>query len=53
MGRVDRGDHHRLMGSGFANVTHFKKWYKKSFSGISDFSFLQAFTAWNLAVNKT
>jgi hypothetical protein len=50
MGGVDRGDQHRVMGAGFANVAHFKKWYKKAFLGICDFSLLQAFTAWNLGV---
>ena len=50
MDGVDRGDQHRVMGAGFANVAHFKKWYKKTFMGIADFSFLQAFTAWNLSV---
>ena len=29
MGGVDRGDQHRVMGAGFANVAHFKKWYKR------------------------
>ena len=50
MDGVDRGDQHRVVGAGFANVAHFKKWYKKAFLGICDFSFLQAFTAWNLSV---
>ena len=40
-----------LMGVGLSNVAHFKTWYKKDFWGIADFSFLQGFTAWNLAVN--
>ena len=26
MGGVDRGNQHRVMGAGFANVAHFKKW---------------------------
>ena len=52
MGGVDRSDQHRVMGAGFANVAHFKKWYKKAFLGICDFSLLQAFTAWNLGVKK-
>ena len=43
MGGVDKGDQHRVMGAGFANVAHFKKWYKKAFMGLADFSFLQAF----------
>ena len=51
MDGVDRGDQHRVVGAGFANVAHFKKWYKKAFLGICDFSFLQAFTAWNLGVD--
>ena len=45
MGGVDCGDHHRLMGAGFASVVHFKKWYKKSFLGLTKFSLLQGFTA--------
>ena len=52
MDGVDRGDQHRVMGAGFANVAHFKKWYKKVFMGIADFSFLQAFAAWNLSVQE-
>ena len=49
---VDKGDQHRVMGAGFANVAHFKKWYKKAFMGIADFSLLQAFSAWNLSVDE-
>ena len=52
MGGVDRGDQHRVMGAGFANVSHFKKWYKKAFLGVCDFALLNAFTAWNLSVTK-
>ena len=52
MGGVDRGDQHRVVGAGFANVAHFKKWYKKAFMGIADFSLLQAFTVWNLLVDE-
>ena len=52
MGGVDRGDQHRVMGAGFANVCHFKKWYKKAFMGICDFALLNAFTAWNLSANE-
>ena len=52
MGGVDRGDQHRMVGAGFANVAHFKKWYKKTFFGIADFCLLQAFTAWNLSVDQ-
>lgn len=51
MGGVDRGDQHRVMGAGFSNVAHFKKWYKKAYLGIADFSMLQAFSAWNLSVD--
>lgn len=51
MGGVDRGDQHRVMGAGFSNVAHFKKWYKKAYLGIADFSMLNAFSAWNLSVN--
>ena len=52
MGGVDRGDQHRVVGAGFANVAHFKKWYKKAFLGICDFSLLQAFTVWNIGANE-
>ncbi len=52
MGGVDRGDQHRVMGAGFANVSHFKKWYKKAFLGVCDFGLLNAFTAWNLSVDS-
>ena len=51
MGGFDQGDQHRVMGTGFANVAHFKKWYKKAFMGIADFSLLNAFSAWNLSVD--
>ena len=50
MGGFDRGDQHRLMGKGLTNVAHFKKWYKKQFLVLADFSLLHVFTAWNLAV---
>ena len=49
---VDRGDQHRMIGAGFSNVAHFKKWYKKAFLGIADYCSLQAFTAWNLSVDQ-
>ena len=52
MGGVDKGNQHRVMGAGFANVFHFKKWYKKAFMGLADFSFLQAFSALNLSVDE-
>ena len=52
MGGVDRGDQHRTVGAGFANVSHFKKWFKKVFLAIADFSLLQAFTTWNLSVDQ-
>ena len=52
MDGVDRGDQHRVMGAGFSNVAHFKKWYKKSLLGLADFSLLNAFVAWNLSAEK-
>ena len=52
MGGVDRGDQHRMVGAGFANVSHYKKWFKKAFFGIADFCLLQAFTTWNLSVDQ-
>lgn len=51
MGGVDRDDQYRVMGAGF-DVAHFKKWYKKAFMRIAAFSLLQAFSAWNLSVDK-
>ena len=53
MGVVDLGDQHRVVGAGFTNVAHFKKWYKKAFFGIADFCLLQAFTAWNLSIDAS
>ena len=52
MGGVDRGDQHCTVGAGFANVSHFKKWFKKVFVVIADYSLLQAFTVWNLSVDQ-
>ena len=40
------------MGSGFSNVAHSKKWYKKPFLGLTNFSFLQRFKAWNMEVDS-
>jgi len=53
MGGVDRGDQHRVMGAGFSNVAHFKKWYKKANLRIDDFAMLNAISAWNLSVGYT
>ena len=39
MDGVNCGDQYRVMGAGFANVALFKRWYKKAFLGICDFSF--------------
>ncbi len=52
MDGVDRGDQHRVMGTGFANVSHFKKWYKEVSLGVTDFNFLNAFVARNLLVDE-
>ena len=52
MGGVYRGDQHRLIGAGFETVAHFKKWYKKAFFCLANFSFFQGFTACNLASNR-
>ena len=52
MGGVDQGDQHHTVGAGFANVSHFKKWFKKVFLTIANFSLLQVFTAWNLSVDQ-
>ena len=40
------------MDASFANVAHFKKLYKKLFMGIANFSFVQAYIAWNLSVEE-
>ena len=50
MGGVGRGDQHRVVGEGFANVSHFKR-CKKTFIGIADFCLLNAFSACNLSVD--
>ena len=52
MGDVDHGDQHKVIGSSFDNVAHFKKWYKQAFLGIADFSLLQAFTVSNLSAHE-
>ena len=52
MGGVDLRYHHRVVGVSFSNVAHFKKWRKKVFLGICDFSFPQKITAWNLSVDE-
>ena len=52
MGGVEHGDQHWIVGAGFSNVAHFKKWYKKAFMGVVNFSVLQAFTVWNLWVDQ-
>ena len=41
-----------VMGAGFTNITHFKKWYKKVSLSVANFNFLNAFTAWNLSVDE-
>ena len=51
MGGVDCGDQKGLMQTGFKNVAHFVKWYKKAFLGLPDFSLLQGFTTCTLLVN--
>ena len=45
------GNQHRLIGAGFSNVAHIKKWYKKAFLGLTGFSLFKGFTAWNFMVN--
>ena len=49
---VDHVDQHRVVGCVFFNVALFNKWYKKAFMGPFGFSFLQAFTTCNLAVDR-
>ena len=51
MGGVDCGDHNMWMVPVFANVSHFLKWYKKAFLGLTDVSLLQVIVAWNLEMN--
>ena len=51
MGGVGCGYINGLMGAGLSNLEHFKTWYKKDGLELADFSLLQGFTAWNLAVN--
>ena len=51
MGEVACGDQNRMIRSGFANIAHFQKCYKKSLLRIVGFSFFQGFTAWYLEVN--
>eukprot|EP00957_Ditylum_brightwellii_P180921 13783791-Ditylum_brightwellii.AAC.1 len=52
MGAVDKGNQHRALGAAFCNITHFKKWYKKGYFGIADFSMLKSFSACNLSVDE-
>ena len=52
MGGVYRSKQHRVMGAGFANVSHFKNWYNKAFPGVYDFALLNAFTTLNLSMNS-
>ena len=49
---VDRGKHHRTVGSGFANTAYLQKWYKKAFMGISKFSLIWAFNACNISFDQ-
>ena len=49
MGGVDNGDQMRFQFGGFANVTHFKKWYKKAGLAILDCMLLNSYIAWNLS----
>ena len=51
MGGVGCGYINGLMGAGLSNLEHFKTWYKKDCLELTDFSLLQGFTEWNLAVN--
>jgi len=53
MGGVDRGGQHRVMVAGYSNVAHFKKWYKKAYLGITNFSMLNNLSAWILSVGYT
>ena len=52
MDGLDRGNQHRTLGRGLTNADHFLNWYKNDFLLISDFSLLQAFTAWNMSVDN-
>eukprot|EP00957_Ditylum_brightwellii_P043826 3323405-Ditylum_brightwellii.AAC.1 len=52
MGAVDNGDQHRVLGAMVCNIAHLKKWYKKGYFGVADFSILQPFASWNLLVDE-
>ena len=52
MGGVGRGHQNQMGGADFANVSHYKKWVKKTFFCIADFCLLQAFTACHLSVDQ-
>ena len=51
MGSVDRGDQNRVIDAGFATASYFKKLHNTAFLVMCNFSFLQAFTVWNLSVD--
>ena len=41
-----------MVSASFANVSHYKKWFKRAFFSIADFCLLQAFPAWNLSIDQ-
>eukprot|EP00957_Ditylum_brightwellii_P081838 6225714-Ditylum_brightwellii.AAC.1 len=48
---IDKGDEYCLIDTSFLNITHFKKQYKKSSIGVSDFGILNLSAAWNSSVD--
>ena len=52
MGGVDRGDMLRELAGGFAEKSHFHKWYKKVNMIINDFMLLNASIAWRLSIQN-
>ena len=46
---VDKGDQARSHFGGFANRSHFHKWYKKVYLAILDCAILNAHAAWNMS----
>ena len=52
MGGVDKADQMRSHFGGFASVSHFKKWYKKTLMTVLDCMLLNGFQLWNMSCEK-
>lgn len=52
MGGVDKADQMRSHFGGFASVSHFKKWYKKTLMAVVDCMLLNGFHLWNMTAEK-